>query len=56
MQGWQLLIRNAHQDCLSSDSNGQTKQDLVVQHHHLRKQVKLYKSLVTSILLCGCET
>ena len=40
MQGWQLLIRNAHQDCLSSDSNGQTKQDLAVQHRQLCKHVQ----------------
>ena len=35
-------------------SNGQTKQDLVMQHHQLASKFKLYKSLVTSILY-GCE-
>ena len=44
------------QDCLSNGSNGQTKQDLLMQHHQLCKQVQLYKSLVTSVLLYGCET
>ena len=38
-------------------SNGQTLEDLAVQHHQLCKQVQaLYKSLVTPVLLCGCET
>ena len=34
VEGWHLLSRNPHQDCLSNGSNVQTKQDLVVQHHH----------------------
>ena len=33
----------------------QAKRDLQLQHHQLVK-FKLYKSLVTSILLYGCET
>ena len=42
LQGWHLLSRNPHQDCLSSNgSHGQTKQDLAVQHHKLHKQVQL---------------
>ena len=40
VQGWHLLSRNPHQVCLSNDSNGQTKQNLAVQHHELRKQVQ----------------
>ena len=43
-----------HKDSLSNDSNGQTKQDMEVQQHQFSK-FKLYKSLVTSILLCACE-
>ena len=31
----------AHQDCLSNDSNRQTKQDLGVQHHQPRKQIQV---------------
>ena len=37
VQGWHLLSRNPHQYCLS---NGQTKEDLAVQHHQLHKQVQ----------------
>ena len=37
---WHLLSRNPHQDCLSNSSNGQTKQDLAVQHQQLRKHVQ----------------
>ena len=33
-------VRISHQDCLTNGSNGQTKQDLVVQHHQLCKQVQ----------------
>ena len=51
-----LPSRSPHQDCLSNVSNCQSKQDLVVQHHQLFKQVKHYKSFVTSILLYSCET
>ena len=36
---WHLLNRSLHQDCHSNGSNGQTKQDLAVQHHQLCKQV-----------------
>ena len=32
--------RTPHQDCLSNDSNTQTKQDLAVQHHQFCKQVQ----------------
>ena len=39
MQGWHLLSRNQHQDRLSNGSSGQSKQDLLKQHHKLRKQV-----------------
>ena len=31
---------NSHQLCLSNGSNGQIKQNLAEQHHHLRKQVQ----------------
>ena len=34
VQGWHVLSRSLHQNCLS---NGQTKQDLAVQHHQLSK-------------------
>ena len=37
VQGWHLLSRNPHKDCLSNDNNGQIKQDLVKQHHQLCK-------------------
>ena len=56
MQGIHPLSRSPHQDCLSYDSNGQTKQDLAVQHRTFRRKFKLHKSIVTSILLYGCET
>ena len=56
MQGWHLLSRNPHQDCLSNGGNGQTEQDLAVQHYQLRNKFKLNKSLVTSILRYGCDT
>ena len=55
MQRWHLLSRSPPQDCLSNGSNGQTKQDLVVPISFASK-FKPYKSLVTSILLYGCET
>ena len=32
------------------------KQDIAVQHHQFASKFKLYKSLVTSVLLYGCET
>ena len=32
------------------------KRDMAVQHHQFASKFKLYKSLVTSILLFGCET
>ena len=40
VQGWHLLRRSPHQNCLSNGSNDQTKEDLAVQHHQLRKQVQ----------------
>ena len=52
VQRWHLLSRRPHQEWLSNASNGETKQDLTVQHH----QFKFYKSLVTSIHLYGRET
>ena len=55
-QGWRLLIRKLHQDYLNNGSNGQTKQDLVVQHHQLCKQVQAVQVSCTSILTYGCET
>ena len=36
-QGWHLFARDPHHDCFSIC---QTKQDLAVQHHQLRKQVQ----------------
>ena len=33
-------LAGPHQDCLSSGSNGKTKQDLAAQHHQLCKQVQ----------------
>ena len=41
VQGWHLLSRSLHQDCLSNGSNGQIKQDTAVQRHQLRKQVQV---------------
>ena len=41
VHGWHLLSRNPHQDCLSSGSAGQIKQDLAVHHHELRYQVQV---------------
>ena len=41
MQGWHLLSRSPYQDCLSIGSNDQAKQDLIVQHHQLCKQVQV---------------
>ena len=40
VQRWHLLSRSLYQDCLSHSSNGQTKQDLVVQHHQLGTQAQ----------------
>ena len=37
VQGWLIFSWSPHQDCLS---NSQTKQDLAVQHHQLRKPVQ----------------
>ena len=37
VQKWHQISRSRNQDCLSND---QTKQNLVVQYHQLRKQVK----------------
>ena len=45
MQGWHLLSRSWHQDCLSNGSNGQAKQDLVLQHHQLCQQVQALQVL-----------
>ena len=39
--GIALFSRSLYQDCLSCGSSGQTKQDLVVQRHQLRKQVQV---------------
>ena len=39
VQGWHLLSKKQHQDCLGNGSNGQTEQDLAVLHHQLCKQV-----------------
>ena len=36
LQRWRMLNRSLHQDYLSNGSNGQTDQDLAVQHHQLR--------------------
>ena len=56
MKRLSLLSIILHQDCLSNGSNGQTKQDLAVQHHQLCEQVQAQQFLVTSIPLYGCET
>ena len=42
--------------CLSNNSKGHAKPDLVVQLYQLHSRFKLYQSLVTSILLIGYET
>ena len=52
VQEWHLS-RNPHQDCLSNGSNSQTKQDLAVQHHQLRKQVQGLQVSCHSILIYG---
>ena len=53
MQGRHLLIRS--QDCLS---NGQTKQNMEVQHHQLCKQVQVLQVFchLHPPLVYGCET
>ena len=56
VQGWHLLSRSPHKDCLSNCINGQSKQDLLVHTISFASKFKLYKSLVTSILPCGCKT
>ena len=33
VQGWHLLNRSPHHECLSNGCNGHTKQDLAMQHH-----------------------
>ena len=53
MQGWHLLSRMPHQDCLSDGSNGQAKECKAI---GFVRKFNLYKSPVTSILLYGCET
>ena len=40
VHGWHLLSRSVNKDCFSNGSSGQTKQDLVVQHHQHCKQVQ----------------
>ena len=40
VQGWHMLIKSPHQDYLSNGCNGQTKQDLLVQHHQLWKHIQ----------------
>ena len=55
MQGWHLLSRSPHQNCLSNGSNGQTKQIWRCNVISLASKFKLYKFLVTLILLCGCK-
>ena len=52
VQRWHLLSRSPHQDCLSNGNNGQTK-NRIWQHNTISfaSKLKLYKSLVTSILL-----
>ena len=40
VQRWHLVSRSLFQDCLSNGSNGQTNQDLAVQHRQLWKQVQ----------------
>ena len=47
MQEWHLLSRSPYQDYFSNGSNSQTKQDLAVQHHQLRKQVLSSTSLLS---------
>ena len=49
VQSWHLPRRSPHQDYLSNGSNGQTKQDLAMQHHQLCKQVQ---ALQVSCHLC----
>ena len=55
MQGWHLLSRSLHQDCLSNGSKSQIKKGLLCNTISFASKFKLYKSLVTSILLYGCE-
>ena len=56
IQRWHLLSRNLHQDYLSDGSNDQTKLIWLCNTTSFASKFKLYKSLVTSILLYSCET
>ena len=40
MQRCHVLYRNPHQDCLSSSSDGQIKQDLAKRYHQLCNQLQ----------------
>ena len=55
MQGWHLFSRNPHQDCLSNGSNGQIDRIWQSKTISFARKFKLCKSLVTAILLNGCE-
>ena len=56
MQGWHLLSRNPHQDCPSNGRMGRRNGIWRTNTFSFASKFKLYKSLVTPILLYGCET
>ena len=48
VQGWHLLSRSSHQNCLSICSNDQIKQDLAVQHHQLCEQIQALQASLSA--------
>ena len=56
VQGWHLLSRNLQQDCLSNGSNTRLNKIWWCNTISFASKFKWYKSLVTSVLLHGCET
>ena len=51
-----MVSRNPPQDCLSNGCDGQANMIWRCNTISFASKFKLFRSLVTSILLCGCET
>ena len=55
VQGWHLLSRSPHHNCLSNGRNARLSRVWRCNTISFASKFKLYKSLVTSILLYGCK-
>ena len=53
VQGWHLLSRSPHRNCLSNGRNTRLSRVWRCNTISFASKFKLYKSLVASILLCG---